>query len=317
MLKRLEQQSLRADLAAVEAMLASRTADADPVGWLQFSRRKARLERELVELDQASPKGGIAMFFGGKPVVGAHGIAADFGAAMMGQIQTIVSVRSATLDGVVGERGPVPHRDKSQMFITDIARGSFGFVLEDAGTGSEALAPVMEDVCDLLARLGSAEAERFDLATESVDDRMLSALKTFFKTLDENQATLRLVSEASDFDFSREAIERAKVRTETMQVSDPYFETMTGRVFIMPDSKRFELIVLGGSAPIKGSISPSFVAEMFDKNYFASTDFVGKIRQVRLRVRETRLRSEAARKSYQLVSVGGPPEEISSEGPET
>lgn len=47
---------LRADLAAVEALLAGRTEEEDPVGWLQLSaRREERLEeiRDMERGDRA------------------------------------------------------------------------------------------------------------------------------------------------------------------------------------------------------------------------------------------------------------------------
>ena len=47
---------LRADLAAVAALLAGRTEEEDPVGWLQLSaRREERLEeiRDMERVDRA------------------------------------------------------------------------------------------------------------------------------------------------------------------------------------------------------------------------------------------------------------------------
>ena len=51
MFKRLEQEAIRADLMSVNTILAGRTPDDDPVGWFQFSRRRAELEQQLADLD--------------------------------------------------------------------------------------------------------------------------------------------------------------------------------------------------------------------------------------------------------------------------
>lgn len=51
MLKKLEVDALKADLAAVTSLLAARTEDDDPVGWLQLSSRKADIENELTQLE--------------------------------------------------------------------------------------------------------------------------------------------------------------------------------------------------------------------------------------------------------------------------
>jgi len=136
---------------------------------------------------------------------------------------------------------------------------------------------------------------------------MLQPLRGFFRTLYEHGATLRLLSDSQDFELTREAIDLAIDRTETLQFSDPYFEEIVGRIFTMPDSKRFELLPIGGARPIKGRIATEFVREMFDKDFAASVDFNGKVMKSRLGVRETRLHDKVVRKSYQLMAVNAPP----------
>ena len=43
MVKRLELEALKADLAAVEVLLSERSQAEDPSGWLQYAQRKAEL----------------------------------------------------------------------------------------------------------------------------------------------------------------------------------------------------------------------------------------------------------------------------------
>ena len=45
--RRLEVESLRADLSSVETLLSQRSQSEDPVGWFQFNQRKAELESQL------------------------------------------------------------------------------------------------------------------------------------------------------------------------------------------------------------------------------------------------------------------------------
>jgi hypothetical protein len=161
----------------------------------------------------------------------------------------------------------------------------------------------MDGICDLLARLGSPNGAVFDAANEDLDGRMLPALRNFFRTLHEGDATVRLLSDNQDYELTRDAISIAKDRTDALRVSDPYREVVIGRLFTMPDSRRFELFPVGGLPVIKGSISMEFISEMFDKDFVASRDFVGKIVRVTLRVRDTYLRDETVRKSYQLLEV--------------
>src|SRR3954463_9938005 len=104
MLKRLELQSLRADLASVVAILTRRTPDSDPVGWFQFSERKAQIEEQLAELEAQPEQNSIALLFSGRPVIGSHGIAVDFGSSMLSFVQSLVSIQSASQEGSLGDR---------------------------------------------------------------------------------------------------------------------------------------------------------------------------------------------------------------------
>ena len=316
MLKKLEQEAVRADLMAVETILASRHKEDDPVGYFQFTQRKTNLEQQLAEIDSRAASNSIAMLFGGGPVVGSRGIAADFSTTIINHMQGLVSAQSASLTGTVGERGPIPQREKSQMLITDVARGSFGFILEDISQSTDSLGPIMENVCGLLGRMGSDDSEKVESAAESVDHRVLVELRNFFSALQSYNATLRLVSDQSTFELTREAIERAAERTKTLQVFEPYNQTVTGRVFTMPESKRFELHPIGGGDVIKGNISTDFIKQMFDENLIASGDFLGKVMNAKLRVRERRFGKGEVHKAYSLVDVQ-PYEETPSLNAET
>src|SRR3546814_1766072 len=95
MLKRLELDATKADLAAVEALLNARSPDEDPVGYMQFSRRLEDLNRRLREIEAApSTRAGVGLFFGGRPVVGSYGIQAELGAKAVAEFQTLGSNRS-------------------------------------------------------------------------------------------------------------------------------------------------------------------------------------------------------------------------------
>ena len=133
MLKRLERDATKADLAAVELLLSARTPEEDPIGHMQFSRRLDDLTRRLQEIEEApSTAVEVGLFFGGRPVVGSYGILAEFGAKALAEFQTLVSSAFAAQEGALGSRGPVPQRDRTQLLLTDVARGSFGFILNQA-----------------------------------------------------------------------------------------------------------------------------------------------------------------------------------------
>lgn len=311
MIKKLEREAIRADLAAIQGLIDLRTEDEDPVGWAQLSYRKQSLEGQLAEL-AASPaqRSSVGLFFGGRPVVGSRGIAVDFGTAAVENFQALVSTRFASLEGALGERGPLPQRDRTQMIITDVARGSFGFILEELGTGDQpseaSLGGVMDEVCDLIYRVSAINEENFSGAAESVDSRLLTSLKNFFKHMDEAGATLRLVADEREFHLPTEAISRARERTESLEVSEGV-EEVSGRLYVLPDAKRFELYPVGGNPPIRGAIAPECMRQIADEGVPVAEGIAGSIRVVRLRVREIRSQRQAARKNYSLLHVSPMP----------
>src|ERR1700753_4039512 len=91
MLLQLERQYLEANLAQARVLLADAQQDDDPIGQHQIAQMVGRLERELssMPLAIASAPAAVALFFGGRPVVGSHGIHADFSSKAIERFQTI------------------------------------------------------------------------------------------------------------------------------------------------------------------------------------------------------------------------------------
>jgi len=124
MLKKLELDALKADLTAVESLLADRTMENDPIGYLQFSARKVKLQDQIAKLDaRFEMHAELGIFFGGGPVQGSRGINADFAGRALEDVQTLISKRFSGREiGPLKDRGRVPFRDHSQMLVTDVMR---------------------------------------------------------------------------------------------------------------------------------------------------------------------------------------------------
>jgi hypothetical protein len=108
--------------------------------------------------------------------------------------------------------------------VTEVARGSFGFVLHELSDQTEladtALKLQVEEVATLLQRTASPNELDFEEAADTLDSRTLTALKNFFVTLDSNGATLRLVEEVADFTLDEAAISRGRRRTEATEIQE-------------------------------------------------------------------------------------------------
>ncbi|MBE7158554.1 MAG: hypothetical protein INR62_09015, partial [Rhodospirillales bacterium] len=171
MLPQLERQFLEADLAQVRSLLLQSPIDEDPIEHLQFSSRAQEIEARLAQISETimTAPAGAALFFGGNPVVGSHGIKASFGSKAVGHFQKLVSQRFAADErGPLASRGRVPRTDETQLLVTDVVRGSFGFVLEAASTessGETSLKTAVDEVADTLSKMAAPDEALFDQAS--------------------------------------------------------------------------------------------------------------------------------------------------------
>lgn len=310
MLKKLEVDVLRADLAAVTALLAARTEDDDPVGWLQLSSRKADIENELTQLEAVpETRAAVALFFGGRPVLGSKGIEASFAGKAIDRYQDLVGKRYAALEsGPLGDRRRIPTSSThAQMLITEVARGSFGFVLEEAAETSSffdtSLKKVVDEISELIHRLSVVDEEGFEAVVNTLDNRLLASLKDFFKTLDEAGATLKLVEGQKEYVLQREDIERARVRVDSMEEIGEQEQEVTGIVYLLPDSQRFELYPTDTGTVRKGTVTADCLKELRGEAAAIPADVLGRPWRVRLKVREVHQRSGAAKVSHTLTQM--------------
>src|SRR5690606_12591848 len=126
--------------------------------------------------------------------------------------------------GVLGERGPVPLKQATDLMVTNLARGSFGFVLSEMSDQEElhdtALKSMVEEAVTIVGKIASEDEKEFEEASEALDHRMLISLIEFFRTLDVAQATVRLVEDVSDVSLDLAAVHRARVRVEATSIEE-------------------------------------------------------------------------------------------------
>ncbi len=198
-------------------------------------------------------------------------------------------------------RGPARARGDSKLAITEVVRGSFGFVLEEAA-GEQlvptALKETLTQVLDAIFRVASPDEQAFADLTEGLDPRVLASLQSFFKVLDDGGATLRIVENERDVSLDRGAIELGKDRTEALEIDEDIRE-FVGRLYILPNTRQFELVTDNGV--LRGRVSNE--ANVIDEIGHVREDVIGQVRTVGLRVRLVQARGRPTRSSYTLVSV--------------
>ncbi|WP_338846118.1 hypothetical protein V8J88_20510 [Massilia sp. W12] len=321
MLNKLEYEALAADLAAVNALLADRTEDEDPIGWMQYSFRKKELEQKLSKMQQNQlHHAQLGLFFGGGPVLGSRGIHADFAGQALNMMQTLIKSRCAEVEmGPLKQRGKLPQTERSQLIVTQILRGSIGFVLEEAGENSEIIDTPLKEVVDEISQLLIATAEgdsmKFEQASESLDQRILNSLRGFFALLDEQEATLRIVCGEKDSSFNREAIQSAYLRLQALEIHE-FSKELCGVLYVRPGKRDFELHYCdaGQMEKLDGKLLPQAIAQIAGQAELEGTqldpeNIVGRRWRVLLNVKEYKERKRE-RTSYALQSLLGLADEL-------
>ncbi|MEI6389224.1 MAG: hypothetical protein WCQ50_21675, partial [Spirochaetota bacterium] len=199
MLKKLELESIQAEIGTIDRMLAERDEKTDPLGVMQYRLRRQSLLEEIAGIESnPETSAEIALFFGGRPVLGSKGISSEFATKAIGGFQALVANKYALkAKPRLPIRGPTPQRDQSALLITDIVRGSLGFVLTEADADpslvDSKLKEAVSETGDLIYRFSAADSEALDLAYDEIDLRILRDLSAFFSTMDGAGATIRVV----------------------------------------------------------------------------------------------------------------------------
>lgn len=307
--RKLRLDGLQADLASLDALLQSAREMDDPVGEYQIEKRKSAIEAELKALTATQErKASVALFFGGKPVLGSRGISADFAGRMLEYFQDLVSRAFASNElGSLGERGPIPKRQATDLMVTQLTRGSFGFVLDELSDQAEledtALKAMVEEVVTIVEKVASSNEIDFEEAAEQLDPRMLISLKDFFMTLDAAEATVRLVDDVADISLDQSAVHRARLRTEATSIDEADLLIEGVLVGFLPEHRKFEIQV-GQNLTLYGSVSKE-AAEQYAQLVARGENPERQTWQVRIRQRTVTPLNRPPREVNRLLEFVG------------
>lgn len=203
--------------------------------------------------------------FNGRPVIGTHGIFADFGMKAVNSFNDAVSAVAASLSGTLAAMGPIPNRDQTRLLITATAKGSFGFELEEHQPEGQLefaeQTPVEESLERILTLLSSTlsndDEQLADSATE-LDQRALDKIRSFIKTLDEHEAVCALQYADRQFRFR----DRGEVQHSLARLSQDNLheeeQTLTVRfVGALPHRRSCEFMIADTKDVLLAKISPA------------------------------------------------------------
>jgi hypothetical protein len=303
--RKLERDFLKADIHAVGALM-ERMGDEDVMARFGLEERLAELQDALAGLEKEPPvsAASAALFFGGKPVVGSHGIESEFAGAAVGQFQDLIAKIVAHDTGSLAERGTVPRKAASTLHITNIVRGSFGFLLEEVQPQLQivdsSLKIAVDEATRLLDAFGEDDEEKFRTAVEDIDQRVLGTTREFFDLMRRSGATMRLVAGDADRSFTADAVARAAERAKTTTVED-LDEAVVGQLAgVLPESHQFEFRVVDERGTIRGKVHRDLTAHqlgLFNK------DYVNVNARARLQIKRVLRNDTIVRERYTLLSI--------------
>jgi len=226
--------------------------------------RLRKIEAQLAELPTGQKAPARArVTFDGAPVVRSHGIFAEFGMKAINSLTEAVTAVAASLSAPLAPVGPIPNRDKSQLLITNIAVGSFGFELEENDPDrlqldDESPVAIALDRTQMLLQastLGDDDALA-DIASET-DPRALEKVRAFLKVLADNEAICTLQYGHRGVRFTDVGqVKRSLARLAADNLHESEQQLLGEFVGVLPKSRSFEFKLASGGQIIRGKVSP-------------------------------------------------------------
>lgn len=261
---KLDRDHLAAEVATLDDLLASLPLN-DYLGRIGLESRRNELLQNLADSDSAKVRQAkVALYFGGEPVVGNVGIQAGFGTKAVSSFQDLITNVWGTLGGQkLPAMGPIPDRQASQLHITNLVHGSFGFLLEELDSQGEplfesSLQKAADRVAEHIASFAGENEARFSDAIDELNPRVFQALRDFFGSVYRGKATFRLVEGERDQKFDRTAVERAWRRAEASNIDEERIELVGRLLGVIPMRRRFEFEPDGGTTIVEGKVGEKF-----------------------------------------------------------
>jgi hypothetical protein len=249
------------EIKDLESILAS-IPDDQIIDRISFETRLTNAKSVLKALPSIVIALKAKLTFRGRPVMGSHGIAADFGTRAASAFADAYAAVVAGLNDSLRDMGPIPDKGKNQLLITGIAKGSFGFEFELPSKND--LFPETNKTEDALQSI----QELFRVAAEGSDDdvtelvsvihpRAVKKVSEFLEYLVANQAWCGI--EFKDTYFKYQDFEQLQGAAERLsdknikETTETYFGEFQG---VLPQSRTFEFKVTDQDNVIRGKLEP-------------------------------------------------------------
>src|ERR1700734_2814377 len=119
MIRKLDQDRFTAELAALDALIATLPAN-DYLGKIGFESRRNELRERLAQVEaRTDHQARVVLSFGGRPVVGSEGVEVGFASNAIGYFQDLITKVWSTDRGELAAAGPIRDKAASQLHVTN------------------------------------------------------------------------------------------------------------------------------------------------------------------------------------------------------
>jgi len=308
---------LASEVAEIQAILAEIPEDR-VIDRMSFQKRLNNAKEALAKIRPGDIPKKARLTFRGNPVVGSYGISAEFASKASSYFADAFAAIVAGIGDNLRYMGPIPDKQKNQLFITGTAIGSFGFEYElpspltGGGPAQHELEfggpPNAEVAMEKLGELFRIAAEGSDDdLSELVDEihpRAVKKVAEFLKYVTEEGAYCGLEFQESLFRFAgsdqvRSSLDRLNddnIR-ETTQTLSGYFEG------VLPTGRRFEFKAVDQEAIVRGKLGPDVKdPHVINREYLSR---IGKITLSVVQVGQGRPRYTLAKLDDIQLGAGG------------
>ena len=275
-----DRDQLAAEIAALDGLLAS-LAGNDFLAHVGIKARRDELAARLQQLaDQQDRRAKVALYFGGEPVIGSAGVEVGFGTSVVGCFQDLLSkVWGEAESGSLSATGPVKDKPASQLHITNLVHGSFGFLLEELDATGESLfetelSKAADAAVQYIANFANEDEHAFSGAIEQMNPRVFQSIREFFGYFHRGKATFRIVEGDRDERYDHMAVERAWQRAEESNIDEDRIHVEGRLLGVIPVRRRFEFEPDSATQIIEGKVGEKFSHSYLER--MSNEQFAGR-----------------------------------------
>jgi hypothetical protein len=252
-----EQVFLRSEIATLQSLLAG-LPTGKAIARLGFEARLKNATEKLTAMGLEAPALKAQLTFRGRPVWGVRGIAADFAAQATTAFTDAVAAMSSSANDTLSYMGRIPDRANSQIWITGVAVGSFGFEFElpSDASGQNQAAQAIETIQSVFQSARDSADDGLTQEIQPIHPRALKKVSDFLDYLAKQEATCGLSFKETDFKFtSLEQLIKSSERLKSDNIINQ-IEVFEGQFQgFLPESRTFEFKTNAPATHLKGDIS--------------------------------------------------------------